>query len=279
MGYTDSSDIFASFHEDAFNRLLGHVQHQRPSLFNYATQEVVNNQKLWCSKVATHPIVSMRGNPTFTVIDPLPVPGSNFGLNFLVQLAELVVDFHKQTNIAIPDELGATLPPQHLAIKVKVCGAIGCPSDEDLDKATPWPQNPDRKPPNEQPVIVLPAREMECFCLDVVAVAEIRFLKNQDLYYLDPKLRGLEIVDIKPDGLENTLECYLKTLLALVVLPNLRILLTRAIFDLTEAAPGLFPQQTSITVSPTPQSAAIPNNPAIEDNLLKVFVEVGVSGP
>lgn len=35
MAFTDSSDLFASFHEDGFNRLISHVMQQRPSLFNY----------------------------------------------------------------------------------------------------------------------------------------------------------------------------------------------------------------------------------------------------
>lgn len=46
MAFTDNCNIFAAFHEDGFNRIVGHVRHQRPSLFNYATAGVAANPRL-----------------------------------------------------------------------------------------------------------------------------------------------------------------------------------------------------------------------------------------
>jgi hypothetical protein len=39
------------------------------------------------------------------------------------------------------------------------------------------------------------------------------------------KLDNLEIVDIKPDGLENSAECFMKTMLLLGLLPKIRLAL------------------------------------------------------
>ena len=77
---------------------------------------------------------------------------------------------------------------------------------------------------------------------------------------------GLEIVDIKPDGLEAALECYLTVVLRLGVLPKLITLIGKSVLGLLEDLPG-------ITIS-APVNPAIPFNPAIEDDQLKVFVGV-----
>ena len=69
MAFTDSCDIFASFHEEGFNRILGHVRRQRPSLFNYATADVANNPRLLCKEIGVHPIVALRNNPQVTLKD------------------------------------------------------------------------------------------------------------------------------------------------------------------------------------------------------------------
>ena len=48
MAFTDHCDIFASFQEDGFNRIVGYVQQQRPSLFNYATAQLAANPDKLC---------------------------------------------------------------------------------------------------------------------------------------------------------------------------------------------------------------------------------------
>ena len=63
----------------------------------------------------------------------------------------------------------------------------------------------------------------------------------------------------------------------LVVLTGLRVLLARAPLNLTQGATDLFPQPTNVTLSATPASAAVPNNPAIEDDQLKVFIKAEVN--
>ena len=67
---------------------------QRPLLFNYATADVANNQKLLCSAIKPHPIVVLRKNPLVTIVNPLPIPGTNYGVNFAAQIVEAKIDFH-----------------------------------------------------------------------------------------------------------------------------------------------------------------------------------------
>jgi hypothetical protein len=85
---------------------------------------------------------------------------------------------------------------------------------------------------------------------------------------LTAKVDGLEIVDITPTGLENNIECYLNLLLQLVILPRTSVALEKMVFDLLKIV--------TITLTPTPTSAALPNNPAIEDDQLKVYIDMEV---
>ena len=74
MAFTDNCDIFASFHEDGFNGIVGYVQQQRPSLFNYATAQLAANPQKLCQVINANPIVALRSNPLVTIVDLLPSP-------------------------------------------------------------------------------------------------------------------------------------------------------------------------------------------------------------
>jgi hypothetical protein len=280
MAFTDHCGIFAAFHEDGFNRIINHVRAQRPSLFNYATAFVAAHPELLCAPLKPHPIVHDRGNPLVTIEDPLPIPGTPYGVNFAVQLTDLRIDFHKGSLFALPPELDPLLK-QRLAIKLRLCAGIGCPPKEIVDKLVPPPPPPRKRGDDggqgkeKQPIIPLPTRELICFCLDAFVVGGIRVANYNGKPYLEPFLDGFEIVDIQPQGLEDGIECYISLLLRLSVLPGLRVLLAVAPLNLTQGVPDLF-LPTNVALSPTPISAAVPNNPAIEDDLLKVFVNAEV---
>jgi hypothetical protein len=282
MGYTDNCDIFASFHEDGFNEIINHVRIQRPSLFNYATADVANNLELLCKAIDTHPIVSIRNNPLVSIVEPLPVPGTNYGVNFAVQLVDLKIDFHPGDEFSLPPELNPPLKAQRLAIKLALCGGMGCPPEDIVDKLIPPPEDPAKKPhdPDRQqenvPLIPLPTRKLICFCLDALATGGVRIVTYNGKPYLEPFIDGFEIVDIKPAGIENSLECYIGLMLKLVVLPGLRILLQYTPLNLTQGATDLFPTPTNVVLSPMPISAALPHNPAIEKDQLKTFIKAEV---
>ncbi len=280
MALTDNCDIFASFHEGGFNQIISHLRQQRPSLFNYATAALVSQRDLWCKALKVHPIVLARNNPLFTIVPPLMVPGSNVGLNFAVQVADLQIDFHPGDRFQLPPELAPPLKAQRFALHLEICGGIGCPPKDIVDYVVRTAEfadpNSDRPRLQRPGLLVLPTRQLNCFCLDAYVVGGIRIVSVNGKPYLDPFLEGFEIVDIKPDGLENSLECYIGLMLRLSVLPGLRILLKAAPLNLTQGATDLFPQPTNVTLSPTPVSAAVPNNPAIEQDLLKIFIAAEV---
>ncbi|NTS33588.1 hypothetical protein HQ945_20220 [Phyllobacterium sp. BT25] len=271
MAFTDNCDIFASFQEDAFNAVIGHVRRQRPSLFNYASLGVIANPGLLCRQIDAHPVVAQRNNPLMTRIDPLQIPGTNFAMELAVQVTEAKIDFHPGKGIALPPELGK-LAPQRFAMALGVCLGLGCPRDFPVDRLIDPPKDkPDRDDKGRDPVPPrpLPVRSLMCFCLEVFAVGGVRIRFYNGKPYLEPFLDRIEIVDIRPDELEAILECYLEMMLKLGLIPKLRILLERAPLEIIKNV-------VSVVVKPTPISAAVPNNPAIEDDQLKAFINLEV---
>lgn len=289
MSFTDNCDIFASFHEDGFNQIISHIKKQRPSLFNYATADVAKNRELLCNAIEPHPIIFIRNNPLVTIMDPLQIPGTNYGLNFAAQIVDMKIDFHPGNKFNLPPELNPPLNVQRLGIKLKLCGGIGCPEKDIIDKLIPLPELPmasfsglAKEGPNPDiqrekvPLIPLPVRQLNCFCLDAYATGGIRIVNYFGKPYLEPFLDGFEIVDIEPAGLENSIECYIVLTLKLAVLPGLRILLKHMPLNLTQGSTDLFPNPTNIILSAMPISPALPNNPAIEEDQLKVFIKAEV---
>ena len=296
MAFTDNCDIFGAVDEEGINRAVRHVMLQRPSLFNYGTDLFLTRPELLCVRIESTSDVRRRGNPLFTVEDPLPILGTDnrFGVPFCFQLTRLEIDFHPGSVFALPPELSPPLKPQRFAFRVQVCGGLGCPPKDLIDKIGEFPlpdgKKPDTNPtgghkdPREErhdpkrdprepqpPPTPLPTDRIDCFCLELIAVGhfEVQGAKGSQQFVVG-KLDGLEIVDIKPEGMENSIECYLKLLIQLVVLPRLKFALERIAFDILD---GL----ATITLFATPTSAKVPNNPAVEDNKLKVFINMEVS--
>ena len=280
MAFTDNCDVFGSIHERGFNRISRHLMQQRPSLFNYGTRRFATRPDLLCKPVDAHPEVTRRGNPLITVEDPLPIAGTGglFGMDFCFQITEITVDFHPGNQFDLPPELNPPLKEQRLALMVQVCGAIVCPNREFAERygdliagRVPAVGEKEREPRDEPrpPIRSIPGENVECFCLEVFAVARMGMVGPPHAKRLAIWLEGLEIVDIRPDALENSLECYIATTLRVGLLPRIRIALDTVSFELGAYA--------TLTISPTPTSSTVPNNPAIEDDQLKAFINVGVS--
>jgi hypothetical protein len=268
VALTDNCSLFGSLHEDGLNLVARHVMRQRPSLFNYGTPQVAANQKLWCRRVMVAPDVRKFNDPIMTVVPLLPLADTGYGVNYSFQITRVEIDFHPGNVVALPPQLGPPLANQHFAGHAEVCGGIGCPPKEIVDQLPPSRPKTKRgsdRPP-QGPVTPLSTRKLDCFCLDVYVVGHVE-VEGDDLA---AKLDGLEIVDITPNGLESSLECYLALLIRLAILPQLRVALSKLVFDLLDLA--------TITLAPTPVSPAVPANPAIEDDQLKAFVDISV-GP
>lgn len=283
MALTDHCDIFASLSEDAINAVVRNVARQRPSMFNYGTASFVANPSLLCSPLDLAP--NLPGNqPLLTLENPIPVPGTDgaWGLEYCAQLTRLQIDFHPGQLIQLPPELQPPLNDQRLALQARACGAIACPSsrlidalgDKEADRYRPIDPaaslrgREKRQEPPQRPPMPLPAdrENIHCFCLDVFAIAHLRRDQTVNGPALAIELEGLEIVDIEPDGLEDSIECLISATIRLGVLPRLRLSIQDLILSL-----GTY---GSLTIGLTPTSAQVPFNPSIAKDELSVFVSV-----
>ena len=131
MAFTDRSDIFVAVHENGINQVVRHVMRQRPSLFNYGTELVERNRKLLCSPIDAAPAVLAKGNPLISVQNALPIFGTDplLGMNFVLQITKMEIDFAPGNVFALPPELNP-LAKQRFALHGQVCGGLGCPTED-----------------------------------------------------------------------------------------------------------------------------------------------------
>src|SRR5580700_1398308 len=110
---------------------------QRPSLFNYGTALVAADLQLLCSQVDVDPRVTAAGNPIITVMPPLPVISTPYGMNYAAQLTNGQVDFAPSNIISLPAPLNPPLPDQRLAVHFQVCAGLGCPPSRSVVRTPP----------------------------------------------------------------------------------------------------------------------------------------------
>ena len=273
MGYTDHCDLYAAVHEDGINLVAQHVMRQRPSWFNYATQYVNDHPQLACVPVAHTIDVTDYNNPLFTVVSPIPILGADsppVGLNFCVELVKAEVDFHPGNVVTLPPALSPPLAAQHLAMHVKICGGMDCPS-EFVKGFLPSPANIDNLTHVQQPQqVVPPTRKLVCFCLDAFVVAHVAVQTIAGKPSLVGIVDNVDVVGIEPKGLSENINCYLKTTFELMLKEKLIFPISTMLFDL----PLLSLATITANLTPNPP---IPNNPAIEDDQLKVFISITVA--
>jgi hypothetical protein len=269
MALTDNCDVFVGVNEAALNRLVTHVFRQRPSLVNIGSPSVVANPDLLCSSITpAHPVVVQRKNPLVKLGPDLPVAGTPLLMEYAFQLAAAEVDIHKNDIVTLPPEL-SPMRTQSMAVHARVCAGLGCPGDRiDVGRLPTGPIITTHvpKPPRK---IFVPFRELECFCLDLFVALGADFAGPAGDQHLLGRLDGLEIVDLAPTGLEDAIECYAKLAIQFGLLPQLAL----PVIFFSQGVPGV----ATISVEPT-VPPAVANNPALEDDTLKLFLDVNV-GP
>ena len=273
MPFTDNCDLYGAIHEDGINRVVRHIMRQRPSLFNYGTADVAADPERWCSKVDYTPDVKKYGNPIFTVENYLPVLGADsppVSLSFCAQLTDAKLDFHPSNVISLPAELSPPLQEQRFSLHFRICGSIGCPSDKQVDGIQPTPPSQPAEGVKQPPPVILHG-QLNCFCLDVFAIGHFERVSVAGKDSLLGKVDDMDIVDIKPDALEENIICYLKTAVNVILREKLTIPYEKFFFSFSLL--GL----ATVSLFPTP-NPPIPHNPAVEDDQLKVFLTMKV-GP
>jgi len=291
MAFTNHSNLFAAVHENGINTTIDQLMRQRPSLFNYAT--LIFTQALstkFCQPITPPP----GGGPLFTVEPQLPVLGAPrpLGLDWCLQLSNVSIDLHPGNTLTLPPELGPPLGPQHFALHLRACFGLACPDDvtvenlaaemEALVAANVLRAAAPAAPPTPTDGQPVPSANVICSCLDVFGVGHFEWGAVAGLpgQYLKTRLDNLEIVDLvtnPPSNLEDMLECYLRTVLRLGVLPRLIVPMQNLVLDITRMLQN---NGTAIgqhvSVVPAPVSAGVPNNPAVENDQFKVFFNLKV---
>ncbi len=276
MAFTDHCDLYAAVSEEGINRVAGHIMRQRPSRFNFATQYVSDHPQLACHPVAHTIDVAHYNNPLFKVVGAFPiliVDSPPVGLNFCVQMVEAKADFHPGNVINLPAALNPPLPKQHLAVYARICGGLDCPTEfiqEFLPSASrsTFGASNERKPP---PEVVPPTRKLLCFCVDAYLVVHVVVQNIAGKPTLVGIVDGADVEVIEPKGLSSNINCYLKTTIQLLLKEKALLPVSTMLFDISLL------NLATITAQLTP-NPPIPNNPAIEDDQLKVFINLTV-GP
>src|SRR6476659_298433 len=251
MTFTSSSDIYLAVHEAGINRVVQHLFAQRTSLFNYTTSGLTRLTERLCAPIRPHPVAVARGDRLVGQLPPLPVAGTGYAVEYSVQLTKLAVDASPVNTIGVPPELAPPIAPQHLVLQAGACLGYGCPP-ADIVKQLPFlPAGGDRP----KDATTIPAGNLLCTCLDVFASLAFDFEGADAQQHLKGTLDGLEIVDLGPTGLENSIECYLGLVIRLGLLPKLQAPLIRV----SQQLGALF----VLNVEPTQAPATVPNNPAV----------------
>jgi hypothetical protein len=286
MAFTDHCSLYGAVNEGGLNLVVLALMRQRPSLFNYATAFFEKNPDRFCVPIEADRRVIAAGNPLFTEQSPMPVPGAavDLGLDWCLQLTDAQVDFHPGNVFGLPPELGR-LAPQRAALRLRACFGLACPPSHVIEQLLPLMElyatagdRPDQPLPTPDETLVLTSQEFICVCLEVYAVFhfDLGTIGGGDVTYLKPRLDGLELVQIE-EPLESLVECYVRTVLRLGVFPQLSAQLGKLVLDITrmlEENDITIDQQVSLR--PTAVSPAVPNNPAIEENELRVFIDLVV---
>ena len=278
MPFTANCDLYAAVSEVGINLIARHIMQQRPSLFNYASAYIAQHPSLACAPMHATPDVTLYNNPLFTVESPLPLLGTDappVALNYSAQLTKAEVDFYPGNVITLPTEMNPPLPTQHFAMTAQICAGLMCAWNE-LGKIEPWPPNQGtdkgRDGSSDVPPIVPNDRSLDCFCLDgfVIGHAGIQQLFGQPT--LVTNIDAVDVPEIEPPGMKAAINCYLRDTIQMVLREKLNFPLVHTFFfDFS------FLHLPGITVTPT-SSPSVPNNPAIEDDQLKVFIDFEV-GP
>ena len=278
------ADIYGAITEAAINRAIRFLMIWRPALFNFVAPPQYptfdknghftgfGERWLVCRPVNWPPGVDHNTFPRYTRQDPLKMPGVvGGGVPYCAQIVNAAIDLHPSNTIALPPEINPPLDVQRFAVWADVLCGLGCPVDALIDSLidahfsthAKFTINPDLI--NQ---MTLDVESLICFSLQLFATGHL-YAKpgssNPSVTEIRVALHDVEVSDITPAGLEEAAECYLRTYIRAYLLPKLVLALEPTINE----ALGL-------TFTPT-LTSGLPNNPAIEKDELRVWLDVDVT--
>lgn len=201
MSLTEASAVYASIHENGLNDALTAFCTDRPRYLVYGSPSFV-------------PATTVAE----TAMAAIPFPGVPGGIQWRVRLTIPRIDLFKQTT-PLPPEL--SLGPGQFSLRVGVELCLDCAQirvDPKPPRDKPRAPNDHDKPSDPPRDDRHPLREVTCCRLDVYAVGRIvHVLSSMGGDAVGFRVDAVEIVDIKPDGVEAVLECLLFMILQAVL--------------------------------------------------------------
>lgn len=182
-----------------------------------------------------------NGAPVATVVDPINIPTAErkIPLDYAYQITDLFLDFHPGS-ITLPREL-SPLQEQQFAMRVNACVGIQIPNSDGS----------------------IPA-ELHCACLQVYATGHFKKVNRNGKLYIQPMIDNIEIENITPDNLETLLEKLAEFVINTVVLPGIAFAIEKITFDVGSLL------KISLELAP------IEPNPSIDENMIKIYLNMGV---
>ncbi len=261
MTLTQYSDIYVAVRDAGITRILSHIIVQRPSLFNYGSILPVTHPLPICREIRTVPQVVQANNPLITRMDPLPVIQTSTDLDYIIQLTKGTIDFFPGSTLSLPAELNPPLGNQQFAVNFEVCAGLICQSGKSILPFTSSIKKEDISDIKKE------EESIQCFCLNLFATGSCGIVGVPGKQNLSMEISGIEIPELKPDSLEKIIECYSLFTLNQGILPKITDAISALVFNAISLPKSL----GSLTFS---ASTAVPYNPAVEDDQLKIFVNL-----
>jgi hypothetical protein len=134
------------------------------------------------------------------------------------------------------------------------------------------------------PLVPRPDVTMQCFCLDVFLVGSVDMVTRDgqrapefEIAHLELATEEGESLDF-PLGMKNTIECYMDQLIRHVLLPAAETAVRESIGELLDV-PLVDIELTAADPQVSfPETSDVPNNPAVEDDQLKVWIDLDLAG-
>jgi hypothetical protein len=278
MTFTQYSDIYVAVMDTGITRILSHIMAQWPSLFNYGSTLPVTGPWPICLDIRTVPQVVQANNPLITVMNPLPVIQTPITLDYIIQLTKGTVDFFPGSALSLPAEVNSPLRNQQFAVNFEVCAGLICQSGKSILPLTSSITKEDTIDITKEDTIDITKEDtsnikkekesIECVCLNLFATGGCEIVGVPGKQNILMKISGIEIPELKSDSLEKIIKCYSLFTLNQGILPKITDAISALVFNAISLPKSL----GSLTFS---ASTAVPYNPAVEDNQLKLFVNLG----
>ena len=267
MSLTQNCDIYVAIKDEGINRTIKLIMQQRPSLFNYGTNDLNSHPDIVCHPIDSHDSVRASGNPLLTPIKPVPIFGSipNTFIPACFQINDFKIDFYKNDQFTMPQEI--SLNTQQLAVYTKISVGLGCPTPDELESFMETIKVYGRIKDFRREIFI-PTKNLNCFSLEFFATTSIKLGPSQ----VKLKLEDFEIKDLTPTGMENMIECYVM-LVAKAMLPQIEQTLLTEMIKTRKLPDPPDPSGPEINIKISP-SGQVPNNPASEDDQLKLFLNI-----